>query len=60
MRQNLFSNYRGIHVMIMKLLERILRNKLEDEYTRIEEQSDCSAGKSCNHQIFDLEQIEEK
>ena len=44
----------------MKIFRRVLRNRLENEYTGIKEQCDFSAGRSCIEHIFMRRHILEK
>ena len=56
------ANYRGICVTnpIMKIIGRIIRNRLEDQFRTPGEQCGFTAGKSCVDHIFTLRQILEK
>lgn len=56
------DNYRGICVTnpIMKLLGRIIKNRLEEEFQQAEEQCGFTMGKSCIDHIFTLRQLLEK
>jgi hypothetical protein len=56
------SNYRGICVTnpIMKILGRLIRNRLELEFKGMEEQCGFTSGRSCVDHIFTLRQILEK
>ena len=56
------SNYRGICVIntLMKLLGKILKNKLEQNFKTQGEQCGFTAGRSCVDHIFTLRQILEK
>jgi hypothetical protein len=56
------SNYRGMWVTypIMKILGRLIRNRLELEFKGMEEHCGFTSGRSCVDHIFTLRQILQK
>lgn len=56
------QNYRGISVTsaVGRLYGKILKNRIETEFSDIEEQSGFRAGRSCTDNIFVLQQLLEK
>lgn len=56
------GNYRGISVTssVGRLYGKILKNRVEQEFTDIEEQSGFRAGRSCSDNIFIVRQLIEK
>lgn len=56
------GNYRGISVLgsIGRLYGKIIKNRVEVDFTDIEEQSGFRAGRSCVDNIFSLRQVIEK